>query len=65
MNTPSPPPALPPGKLDELIQAMQMARDELLKASFLLREHLDETDVAGREQARRIAEALIEQSRNS
>lgn len=58
------PPPLPPQKLDELIKVMQMARDELLKASLLLREHLDETDEAGREQARLIAKALIEQSRN-
>lgn len=58
------PPPLPPQKLDELIKVMRMARDELLKASLLLREHLDETDEAGREQARLIAKALIEQSRN-
>lgn len=59
------PPSIPPQKLDELIQAMQMARDELLRASFLLRDHLDETDKAGQEQARRITEAWIDRSRKS
>ncbi len=62
MDTPS---SIPPQKLAELVEAMQMARDELIKASLLLRDHLDETDEAGREQARRIAEALIAQSRNN
>ncbi|QKO22061.1 hypothetical protein [Rhodoferax sp. BAB1] len=62
MDTPS---SIPPQKLAEMIEAMQMARDELIKASLLLRDHLDETDEAGREQARRIAEALIAQSRNN
>ncbi len=60
----TPPSPLPSQKLDELIKVMEMARDELLKASLLLREHLDETDEAGREQARLIAEALIEKTRN-
>jgi hypothetical protein len=46
-----------------MIQAMQLARDELLKASLLLRDHLYETDVASREQARQAAEALIRQCR--
>ena len=62
MDTPS---SIPPQKLAEMIEAMQMARDELIKASLLLRDHLDETDEAGREQARRIAAALIAQSRNN
>jgi len=62
VDTPS---SIPPHKLAEMIEAMQMARDELIKASLLLRDHLDETDEAGREQARRIAEALIAQSRNN
>ncbi len=62
MDTPS---SIPPPKLAEMVEAMQMARDELIKASLLLRDHLDETDEAGREQARRIAEALIAQSRNN
>jgi len=60
MTTPQTP-LIPPQKLDELIQAMQMARDELLKASLLLRDHLYETDVTSREQAREAAEALIRQ----
>lgn len=60
MNTP-PTPSIPPQKLDELIQAMQLARDELLKASLLLRDHLYETDVVSREQARQAVEALIRQ----
>lgn len=62
MNTPS---SIPPQKLAELIEAMQMARDELIKASLLLRDHLDETDEASREQARRLAEQLIRQSRGN
>jgi hypothetical protein len=60
MNTPQPP-SIPPQKLDEMIRAMQLARDELLKASLLLRDHLYETDVVSREQARQAAEALIRQ----
>jgi len=44
-----------------MIQAMQLARDELLKVSLLLRDHLYETDVASRERARLAAEALIQQ----
>ncbi|MDZ4074783.1 MAG: hypothetical protein U1E04_08530 [Hylemonella sp.] len=60
MNTPQTP-SIPPQKLDEMIQAMQLARDELLKVSLLLRDHLYETDIASRERARLATEALIRQ----
>jgi hypothetical protein len=60
MDTPRTPP-LPPERLEELVQAMHALRDGLLKASLLLRDHLDETDFASREQARQTAEALIRQ----
>jgi hypothetical protein len=63
MNTPEPP-SVPPEKLEELVRMMQAARDELLKASFLLHDHLYETDVSSRERARQEAEALIRQSRS-
>ncbi len=63
MDTPQIP-SIPPQKLDELVQAIQMARDELLKASLLLRDHLYETDVASRERARLAAEALIRKYRS-
>lgn len=56
-------PVIPPHKLTELIAAMHTARDELIKASLLLRDHLEETDEAGRERARQVAETLIRQSR--
>lgn len=56
-----PPPSIPPETLEELIRAMQSARDDLLKVSFLLRDHLYETDVASRERARQAAEALLRQ----
>lgn len=56
MNTP---PSIPPETLEELIRAMEAARDDLLKVSLLLRDHLYETDFASREQARQTAEALI------
>lgn len=56
-------PSIPPQKLAEMIAAMQKARDELIKSSLLLRDHLEETDEASREQARQLAEALIRQSR--
>jgi len=62
MDTPQPP-SIPPQTLEELVRAMQTARDELLKASLLLRDHLYETDVVSREQARQAAEALIRQCR--
>jgi len=58
------PPAIPPEKLEELIQIMQAARDELLQASLLLHDHLYEIDRTGREQARQAAEALIRHSRS-
>lgn len=61
MNTPASPAAIPPEKLAELIQAMQMARDQLLKTSFLLRDHLEETDIVSREQASQALDALIRQ----
>jgi hypothetical protein len=62
MSTPpTPTPSIPPEKLAELIQAMHKARDGLLKASLLLRDHLYETDVTSREQARQAAETLIRQ----
>jgi len=63
MDTPVPP-SIPPQKLEELIQIMEAARDELLQASLLLHDHLYEIDRTGREQARQAAEALIRQTRS-
>lgn len=52
-----------PQQLAELIEAMLMARDELVKASLLLHDYLDEKDEARREQAWKLAKTLIRQSR--
>lgn len=60
MSAPQPP-SIPPQTLEELVRAMETARDELLKVSLLLRDHLYETDLARREQARQATEALIRQ----
>ena len=57
------PPSIPQQDLTKLIEAMQMARDELIKASLLLRDHLEETDETGLEKARELTETLIRQSR--
>ncbi len=68
MNQPLPPPTIPPTippeKLAELVRAMERMRDDLLKVSFLLRDHLEELDSAGRDQARQAAQTLIRQSRS-
>jgi len=61
MNTP--PPSVPPEQLEEFIEALQAMRDELIKVSLLLREHLYETDHAGREQARETFEQLIQRAK--
>ena len=60
---PAPPLSIPPQKLDELVQAMAAMRNNFLKVSFLLRDHLDETDLAARAQAYEAATALIRQCR--
>lgn len=52
-----------PQQLAELIEAMPMARDELIKASLLLRDYLEEKDEARLEQAWQLAKTLIHQSR--
>lgn len=65
MNSPLPPPDIPPEQLAELVRAMQSMRDDLLKVSLLLRDHLYETDAASRAQARRAAEALIRRAQAS
>ena len=54
-------PSIPPEMLDELVLTMQMLRDELLNASWLLRDHLYEIDDVNREKARETAEALFRQ----
>ena len=63
MNQPLPPSpsSVPPEKVDELIRAMEAVRDDLLKVSFLLRDHLDETDMPARARAGEAALALIRQ----
>jgi hypothetical protein len=58
MNTPQPP-SIPPETLEELVRTMEAARDDLLKVSLLLRDHLEETDIVSREQARQTLDALI------
>lgn len=63
MNAPLPPPDIPPEQLAELVRAMQVMRDDLLKVSLLLHDYLYETDAPRRERARQAAEALIQQCR--
>lgn len=58
-----PPAPQPPQNLAELRQALQTARDDLLTALELLRDHQFETDATAREQARRLAEAWLRQAR--
>lgn len=53
---------IPPEKLAQLLHAMQVMRDDLLKVSFLLRDHLEQIDSVSREQARQASQALIRQS---
>jgi hypothetical protein len=50
--------------MEELVRAIQTARDDLLQVSLLLRDHLYETDAPSREQARQAADALIQQARS-
>jgi hypothetical protein len=64
MTTPAQPP-VPPPSLHDLLHAMHALRDDLLKVSLLLRDHLYEVDEAGREQARQAAEALIRRQSGS
>ncbi len=63
MDLPLPPlpSSIPPEKVDELIRAMETVRDDLLKVSFLLRDHLDETDLPARARAREATAALLRQ----
>jgi hypothetical protein len=63
MDQPLPPSpsSIPPEKVDELIRAMEAVRDDLLKVSFLLRDHLDETDMPARARACEATVALIRQ----
>lgn len=63
MDLPLPPPpsSIPPERVDELIRAMEAVRDDLLKVSFLLRDHLDETDMPARARAGEATQALIRQ----
>jgi len=63
MNLPPPPPDVPPEKLEELVRAMELMRNDLLQVSLLLHDYLYETDATRREQARQATEALIRQCR--
>lgn len=63
MNTPQRPP-IPPEMLEEFVRVMQAARDDLIQVSFLLRDHLYETDAPSREQAAQAADTLIRQARS-
>lgn len=58
------PDSTPPPDLQDLVHKLQSARDELLQAALLLREHLFETDEFLRQQARERTDATIRRAQS-
>lgn len=63
-RSPEPSPSIPQEKVDECVRALSAVRDDLLKVSFLLRDHLEEMDLPARALANEVTTGLIQQCRN-